>query len=192
MMSATYLYTGLFLVLGALAALGGAEPGKPGFFGEVVRLVLLSWPTLRSASFESWGSPLRAQPAFWRAISASLRRLVTRDAGLFFRQNFQQAGPRPARPEVALLLLAGPSYHHEVFLIEANIPAGEARLMATRLNTRLDAAIGQIIPAVDVKAVEVEGLFAHAAGADLFAAFLSASPALLCPDGRGPQQDETA
>ena len=49
------------------------------------------------------------------------------------------------------------------------LPVKAAGAHSHPLEHAADAAIGQIIAAIDVKAVEVQRLFANAAGADLFA-----------------------
>ena len=163
----------LALQLGALAALGSAELfGKLRFPGEVVRCALELAHALLCL-FRELGQP----PGGFLGLLADNFRLAcgaqTRDVGLFFRQNFQQGIHIPLVLEVALLLLAAVVLHHEVSHRGKHPLAGEASLAHGHpLEHTADAAIGQIIPAVDVEAVEVEGLFAHAAGADLFAGFL--------------------
>ncbi len=163
----------LALQLSALAALGGAEFfGKFRFLGEVVRRALELAHALLCLFRELGQSP----GGFFRLLAGKFRLACgaqTRDVGLFFRQNFQQGVHIPLVLEVALLLLAAVVLHHEVSHRGKHPLAGEASLTHGHpLEHAADAAIGQIIPAVDVEAVEVEGLFAHAAGADLFAGFL--------------------
>ena len=95
------------------------------------------------------------------------------DLRLLFGQNVQQGVHVPLILEVALLLLAAVVLHHEVSHRGEHPLAGETALThGDPLEHPADAAVGQIIPAVDVEAVEIEGFFAHAAGADLFAGFL--------------------
>ena len=55
------------------------------------------------------------------------------------------------------------------------LPVKPPELMATRLNHAGDAAIGQIIAAVDVKAVEVQAFLPTPQGPILRQAFLSCS-----------------
>ena len=81
------------------------------------------------------------------------------DLRLLFGQHLQQLVHIPLVLEVALLLLAAIVLHHKVGHGGKHALAGKAA----------GAAIGQIIAAVDVKAVEVQRLFANAAGADPFA-----------------------
>ena len=80
------------------------------------------------------------------------------------------------KPSVALglililLLLAAVVLHHKIRHGGKHALAGKAAGAHSHpLEHAADAAIGQIIAAIDVKAVEVQRLFANAAGADLFA-----------------------
>ena len=92
------------------------------------------------------------------------------DLRLLFGQHLQQLVHIPLVLEVALLLLAAIVLHHKVGHGGKHALAGKAAgAHSPPLEHAADAAIGQIIAAIDVKAVEVQRLFANAAGADLFA-----------------------
>ena len=92
------------------------------------------------------------------------------DLRLLFGQHLQQLVHIPLVLEVALLLLAAIVLHHKVGHGGKHALAGKAAGAHSHpLEHAADAAIGQIIAAIDVKAVEVQRLFANAAGADPFA-----------------------
>ena len=92
------------------------------------------------------------------------------DLRLLFGQHLQQLVHVAFILEVALLLLAAIVLHHKVGHGGKHALAGKAAGAHSHpLEHAADAAVGQIIAAVDVKAVEVQRLFANAAGADLFA-----------------------
>ena len=162
----------LALQLGALAALGSAELfGKLRFLGEVVRCALELAHALLCL-FRELGQPAGG---FLGLLAGNFRLACgaqTRDVGLFFRQNFQQSVHVPLVLEVALLLLAAVVLHHKIRHGGKHALAGKAAGTHSHpLEHPGDAAVRQIIAAVDVKAVQVQRLFAHAAGADLPAGF---------------------
>ena len=94
------------------------------------------------------------------------------------------------KPSVALglililLLLAAVVLHHKIGHGGKHALAGKAAGAHSHpLEHPGDAAVGQIIAAVDVKAVEVQGLFADTTGADLAAGFfvcLQLQPVQFC------------
>ena len=100
------------------------------------------------------------------------RRAQQLDLRLLLGEDIQQSVHVPLILEVALLLLAAVVLHHEVGHGGEHSLAGKAALAHGHpLEDAGDAAVGQIIAAVDVEAVEVKRLFAHAAGADLLTGF---------------------
>ena len=163
----------LALQLSTLAALGGAQfLGQLRLLGEVVRRA----PELAHALLGLFRELGQSAGSFLRLLAGKLGltgSAQTGDVRLFLRQNFQQGVHVPLILEVALLLLAAVVLHHEVSHRGEHPLAGETALThGDPLEHPADAAVGQIIPAVDVEAVEIEGFFAHAAGADLFTGFL--------------------
>jgi len=94
------------------------------------------------------------------------------DLGLLLCQQLQQGIHVPLILEVALLLFAAVVLHHKVSHGGKHSLAGKAaRTHGHPLEHAGDAGVGQVVAAVDVKAVQIQGFFAHAAGADLFAGF---------------------
>ena len=104
-----------------------------------------------------------------------LQRLLTGGAEqmqlrLLLGKHFQQGVHVPLVLEVALLLFAAVVLHHKVSHGGKHSLAGKAaRTHGHPLEHAGDAGVGQVVAAVDVKAVQIQGFFAHAAGADLFA-----------------------
>ena len=93
-----------------------------------------------------------------------------RDLRLLFGQHLQQLVHVPFILEIALLLLAAVVLYHQVGHGGEHAFAAEAAgAHGHPLEHAGNAAVGQVIPAVNVKAVEVQRLFANAAGADLAA-----------------------
>ena len=81
------------------------------------------------------------------------------DLRLLFGQHLQQLVHIPLVLEVALLLLAAIVLHHKVGHGGKHALAGKAAGAHSHpLEHAADAAVGQIIAAVDVKAVEVQRL----------------------------------
>ena len=91
---------------------------------------------------------------------------------LLLGKHCQQGIHVPLVLEVALLLLAAIVLHHQIRHGGKHALAGKtAGAHSHPLEHPGDAAVRQIIAAVDVKAVQVQRLFAHTAGADLPAGF---------------------
>ena len=162
----------LALQLGALAALGGAQLVRDLRLGFQIlfcpaqhrQAVLGVFRQLRQLAGGLFGLLLLHGLLTCRAQPLDLR--------LLFGQNVQQGVHVPLILEVALLLLAAVVLHHQIGHGGEHPFAGKAALAhGDPLERAGDAAVRQIIAAVDVKAVEVQRLFADAAGADLFAGF---------------------
>ena len=174
----------LALQLGALAALGGAQ-----LFGQL-RLFLQIFFGLaqhRHAVLCLVGQLRQLAGGLFGLLF--LQGLLTgfaqqRDLRLLFGQHLQQLVHVPFILEIALLLLAAVVLHHKVGHGGKHALAGKAAgTHGHPLEHAGDAAIGQIIAAVDVKAVEVQGLFADTTGADLAAGFfvcLQLQPVQFC------------
>ena len=106
------------------------------------------------------------------------------DLRLLFGQHLQQLVHVAFILEVALLLLAAVVLHHKVGHGGKHALAGKAAGAHSHpLEHAGDAGVGQVVAAVDVKAVQIQGFFAHAAGADLPAGFfvcLQLQPVQFC------------
>ena len=160
------------LQLRTLAALGSAQLGGklrlcvqillcPAQHGKAVLRVLGKLRQLAGGLF----SGLFLQ----RLLTGSAQQMQLR---LLLGKHFQQGVHVPLVLEVALLLLAAVVLHHKIGHGGKHALAGKAAGAHSHpLEHPGDAAVGQIIAAVDVKAVQVQRLFAYAAGADLPAGF---------------------
>ena len=162
----------LALQLRTLAALGGAQLcGKLRLCVQILlcpaqhgKAVLCLCGKLRQLAGSLFGGLF-----LQRLLTGGAQQMQLR---LLFRQHFQQGVHVPLVLEVALLLLAAVVLHHKIRHGGKHALAGKAAGAHSHpLEHPGDAAVRQIIAAVDVKAVQVQRLFANAAGADLPAGF---------------------
>ena len=162
----------LALELGALAALGSTE--LIGKLGLCVQILLC--PAQDRHGVFGIVRQLR-QLAGGLFLGLFLQRLLPGgtqqpNLGLLLCQQLQQGIHVPLVLEVALLLFAAIVLHHKVSHGGKHSLAGKAaRTHGHPLEHTGDAGVGQVVAAVDVKAVQIQGFFAHAAGADLFTGF---------------------
>ena len=159
----------LALQLGALAALGGAQFLRQ--FGLCLKILLCLVQNRNAVAgvigqlfFRQFAGSLFRRLLFQRLLSGFAQGA---DLRLLFGQHFQDLVHILLILEIALLLLAAVVLHHKVGHGGEHSFAGKAAgAHGHPLVHAGNAAVGQIVTAVDVKAVQVQRLFADTAGAD--------------------------